>query len=89
MANITYSYTIEIGPLDSEVELVKYRRGFQVVESKIEYIAQRAYIGIHQYMRTFLDKLTSKANNEIETECANEYVNIIKKVKKLDGINSK
>jgi hypothetical protein len=51
--NITYAYTIEIGPLDTEIELIRYRRGFHVIESKIEYVVSRAFVGIHQYMRFF------------------------------------
>jgi hypothetical protein len=73
-ANIPYSYALEIGPLDTELELIDHpNSGFFVEEKHIKYIVERAYYGIHQYLRSFLDKLTSLAKEEIRSTCLREY----------------
>lgn len=72
-ANITYAYTIEIGPLEDETEEDDFFFGFHVSESRIEYIVERAYTGIIEYMRSFLEKMNRKTQIEIDKKCLNEY----------------
>ena len=52
--------------------------GFHVNQKNIEYIVARAYYTVHQYMRSFLDSLKSKARDEIRMICAAEFKKIIK-----------
>ena len=73
VANITYTYALEIGPLDSEPALILPGKGFHVEERHIKYVVIRAFYGIHQYMKSFLDKLTTFAQDEVRTTCLYEY----------------
>lgn len=73
VANITFSYALEIGPLDSETELIKYSKGFIVEEKYIEYVAVRAYYALREYLRSFLDKLSAKAQKEISEKCLEDF----------------
>ena len=77
--NITYSFALEIGPLDTETTLISQpNSGFFVEERHIKYIVERAYYAIHQYLRSFLDKLTKEAKEEIRSTCLKEY-NVFRK----------
>jgi hypothetical protein len=79
-ANITYSFALEIGPLDTEQSLIDWpNSGFYVEEKKIKYVVERAYYALHQYLRSFLDTLTPKAKNEIRSTCSKEYDDVFRK----------
>ena len=73
MIHITYSYTIEIGPLTSEYESTDdFSFGFHVKEEKLLYVVRRAYILLREYMKTFVDKLKEKTQIEINKKSINE-----------------
>lgn len=73
-ANITYAYTIELGPTEHEAdEHADMFFGFHVAESKLADIVQIAYTGIEAYMRSFLEKIDRKTQTEIDRICENEY----------------
>lgn len=73
VANIPYAYTIELGPMEQETYNDDFSFGFHVSESKINYIVERAYTGLREYMRTFLEKLNRKVQAEIDKKCSIEY----------------
>jgi hypothetical protein len=74
VANITYAYTIEIGPTEKELDdLFLEETGFSVYEENIQSIVERAYAGIYQYLKSFLDKLVKKVELEIEKKCSRDY----------------
>ncbi len=73
VAKIPYTYAIEIGPLDTELTLIQPKKGFHVEEKYIKYVAVRAFYGIHQYLKSFIDKITKAAQAEIKSTCNQEY----------------
>lgn len=78
IANITYSYTIEIGPIEEETEkLDELYFGFHVQESKLGYVIERAYTGIEEYMRSFIEKIDKTLQIEIDKKCSQEYNELI------------
>ena len=78
VANIPYAYTIEIGPLLSESETNEdFSFGFSVAEDKIFYVVRRAFIGIREYLKTFVDKFDYKTQMNLEKKCSDDYNNLI------------
>ena len=78
VANITYSYTIEIGPLFLESETnIDFSLGFSVPEEDIFYVVRRAFVGIKEYLRTFVDRLDPKTKMYLENKCSNDYDELI------------
>jgi hypothetical protein len=74
IANITYSYTIEIGPVEEETERNDdFFFGFHVHESKIQYIVERAFTGLMEYMRSFIEKIDKKSQIEVDNKCSHEF----------------
>lgn len=79
VANIPYAYTIEIGPLEKEThDNHKFRFGFHVTTSEINYVVERAYTGLREYMRTFMDKLSKEVQTEIDKKCSEDYNELMK-----------
>ena len=78
VANISHSYTIEVGPLNHERKLFMANNGFFVKLEFIEYVTERVYKGIREYLRSFIEKLTEKAEREINDTCGSNF-EIIKK----------
>jgi hypothetical protein len=75
VANITYSYTIEIGPTDEQTAQSRhYSQGFHVSRSKIDYISNVIYTGIYEYLKSFLRTETDSAINE---KCSKDYDNLM------------
>ena len=52
--------------------------GFHVKEHKIKYIAERAYAGLREYMRSFVDKPNSKQLKDLERKCSDDYSDLMK-----------
>ena len=75
VSNITYAYTIEIGPTQEETmdDEYNYGYGFHVRETQIKSIAERAYTGIREYLRSFIEHLTRKVQSEIDRKCSDDY----------------
>jgi hypothetical protein len=44
-----------------------------VEEKYIKYVAERAYYALREYLRSFLDKLSVKAQKEISEKCHKEF----------------
>ena len=77
VAGVKYAYTIEIGPLDNELKDENLSFGFHVEEKKIKYIVERAFTGLYEYLRLFVDKLKPKMQQNIERKCFKEYKNLM------------
>lgn len=77
VAGIKYAYTIEIGPLDSETNDENFSFGFHVKEKKIKYIVDRAFAGLFEYLRLFVDKMKRKVQQDIERKCLEEYYDLM------------
>lgn len=80
IANITYAYTIELGPNEYEADEQSYQflNGFHVSESKIEYIVKPVITGIEEYLKSFLEKPDGIVQREIDRNCTNEYYELVK-----------
>ncbi len=79
IANISYAYTIEIGPLLKESDNnQEFSFGFSVSEDKIFYVVRRAFVGIREYMKTFIDRLDFKTQMDLENKCSEDYDELIK-----------
>ncbi len=76
-ADIKYSFTIEVGPLLDETFDDDFNYGFHVSENKIEYIAERAYIGIREYLRTFVEQVGKRSRVKILKTCSENYDELI------------
>lgn len=77
-ANITYAYTIELGPTEYEVdEKSEFFFGFHVAESTLAHIVEPAYTGIEAYLRSFFEKPDPKTQREIDSKCLHEYNELI------------
>ena len=77
VANITYAYTIELGPLQEETFQEDFALGFHVNEQKIEYVVERAFHGIREYLKSFVEKPGPRVQREVETKCAEDYENLM------------
>ena len=73
VAKIPYAYTIEIGPSEKETFETDFYFGFHVDEKRINFIVERAYTGIREYMKTFVFRLNRNIQIEIETKCAEDF----------------
>lgn len=73
VAKIPYAYTLEIGPTNLETFESDFYFGFQVHERRIEYIVQRAYTGLREYMKTFLFHLNSSVQDKVRKTCTNDF----------------
>jgi len=71
--NITYSYTIELGPNSRELLRLGAPHGFHVDKKYIKNIVETAYIGLYEYLRYFIEPTQKKIRNEIDTNCADLY----------------
>jgi hypothetical protein len=73
-ANITHSYTIEIGPTTDETENDPFLlHGFHVDQSRIHHVVEQAYILLNEYLKTFVFTLKKKFQNEIIKDCTQMY----------------
>jgi hypothetical protein len=73
-ANITHSYTIEIGPTMEETENDTFlSHGFHVAKNRIHHVVERAYILLNEYLKTFVFNLKKRFQNEIIKECTEMY----------------
>lgn len=77
VAKINYTFTIELGPIQEQLHDSDYEYGFHVAESKIKYVAKRAYSGIHAYLKTFVEKSGKRTRRYIEKKCMKSYLNMI------------
>ena len=77
VAGVKYSYTLELGPLEKEIGYEDFGFGFHVNPKKIEYIVKRAFAGIYEYMRLFIEKMKQNAQREIEQKCLEEYNDLL------------
>jgi hypothetical protein len=50
---------------------------FSVPNEKIIYVVRRAYVGIREYMKTFIDKLDRTHQTDLEIKCAKDYSQLI------------
>jgi len=79
IANITYAYTIELGPNELEIENEDshFNYGFHVSESKIGYIVESVFTGIEEYLKSFFEKPDPKTQLEIDLKCRHEYNELV------------
>lgn len=75
-AGATYAYSIEIGPADSEVEMLVNGLGFHIKEADIIKVSQTIYDGLYAYMSTFIESMPEKDKKELNRFCSNEYDSI-------------
>ena len=79
IANITFSYTVEIGPHMEEYYYdPDFSFGFNVERNKIEEVVQRAYDGIREYLRSFVYRMNHKVKQLIDKKCLDYYSNFKK-----------
>ena len=79
VADIKFSFTIEIGPTQSQIEATeKLEQGFIIESRKIKYVAQRAYKGFREYLQTFIIKPRKKKIESIEEKCSLMYNNLMR-----------
>ena len=78
-ANITYAYTIELGPNETEFDESpsNFSTGFHVPEWKIGYIVKPVITGIEEYLKSFLEKPDGAVQREIDRNCTNEYNELV------------
>ena len=92
MLNITYSYTIELGPNSRELLRLGAPHGFHLDKKHIKNIVETAYIGLYEYLRYFIEPTQKKIRNEIDTNCAGLYkdlTNFLNKKWKYDDYEKK
>lgn len=79
VAGIKFSFTIEIGPTQSQIEATKkLDQGFIIEEEKIKYVAKRAYKGFREYLKTFIVEPKKNKMKSIERKCARMYDNLMR-----------
>jgi hypothetical protein len=75
VANITYSYTIELGPTEEEAfHDNRFFSGFHVDMSQLVNIVKRAYSGLREYLRSFVHKPNKSTRDHTERLCYNHYI---------------
>ena len=68
--NVKYAYAIEIGPTHEQLNSPGFNYGFSVHKKHISRVAEVAYYGIYQYMRSFLDKTSDAVKQEVNSLCS-------------------
>lgn len=77
-AGAKYAFSIEIGPSESENNMLIDGLGFHIDEDNIKQVAKTIYDGLYTYLSTFIDPIPYNERSEIRTFCSNEYENIKK-----------
>ncbi len=74
VARIPYAYTLEVGPQEHESyddnDLIV---GFHVHERKLGLIVQRAYLGLKEYMRSFVRRMKKFEQLDVERTCTEHF----------------
>ncbi len=77
VAKIKYAFTIELGPFEEQVDNSEFLFGFHVYRQKIRNVSERAYIGIREYLKSFVIKLDEKSRTKIIEKCSRDYKELI------------
>ncbi len=73
VAKVKYTFTIELGPFEEQVDDSEQLVGFHVSEENIRNVAERAYKGIREYLRSFVIKMEYISRQQILKKCARDY----------------
>lgn len=78
MANVSYAYTLEVGPNEREsYNDISFALGFNVNESKISYVVLRAYTALQAYFHSFVYRQNKGDRLLNERQCLNDYSRLV------------